>query len=150
MFLKYAAAFLLTVSSTPLDDYVRKPDGNYSWYDSGLRIHGRNFDGSVEYTGYLLNMTSQQWLTPDDVTHSIWWHQLVVIVPTNLNLETRSNATLWITGGGNNCADCGSQDAWPKATDEDIWISAALAMGTGTITAALFQIPNQVLSTHAY
>jgi PhoPQ-activated pathogenicity-related protein len=130
----FAAAY----ETTPLDDYVWTPDEHYQWVDSGKTIHGRNIDGSITYTGYLLNLTSQQWLTPEDCDRSIWWHQLVVIVPSNLNPEYSKNATLWITGGSN-----GSPDNWPVPTDEDIATTATLAMNTGTVSAALFQIPNE-------
>ncbi len=46
---------------------------------------------------------------------------------------------MWITGW-NNCNDVCS---YPTAKDEDIALAAALAMGTGTICGALFQIPNE-------
>jgi PhoPQ-activated pathogenicity-related protein len=81
-------------------------------------------------------MTSQQWLRPEDVTRSIWWHYLVVIIPDNLDFK--NNATLWITGGSNT-------GGLPSAKDEDIALSAAIAMGTGSIAGALFQIPNEKL-----
>jgi PhoPQ-activated pathogenicity-related protein len=132
-----ALSLALISSATPLDDYVWAEDSNYGWVDTGMTIQGRNADNSVQYTGYLVNMTSQQWLTPEDVSRSIWWHMLVIIVPTNLDPNLKQNATLWITGGGN------EGSTWPKPTDEDIWVSASLAMGTGTITGALFQIPNE-------
>ena len=51
--------------STPLDDYVWEPDEHYTYYDLGQTISGRSVDGSHHWTGYLLNMTSQQWLTPE-------------------------------------------------------------------------------------
>ena len=74
----------------------------------------------------------------------MWWHQLVIIVPSNLNPANKNNATMYITGGGNDCdkSEC-TQDNWPKALDEDIDTAAALAMGTGTVTSVLFQIPNE-------
>mmetsp|Transcript_34025 Transcript_34025/g.43883 ORF Transcript_34025/g.43883 Transcript_34025/m.43883 type:complete len:532 (-) Transcript_34025:234-1829(-) len=131
-----ALSLFASVSATPLDDYVWEPDDNYKWVDTGETIHGRNEDGSVHYTGYLLNMTSQQWLTPEDVSRSIWWHMLVVIVPTNLDPTFNLNSTMWVTGWSN-------EGGWPSATDEDIVTTAALSMGTGTISAALFQIPNE-------
>lgn len=43
---------------------------------------------------------------------------------------------MWITGGSNT-------GGLPSAKDEDIALAAALAMGTGTITGSLFQIPNE-------
>ena len=42
---------------------------------------------------------------------------------------------MWITGGG--------MGGPPSADSEDIVLSAALAMGVGVITGALFQIPNE-------
>ena len=50
--------FLLAISknySTPLDDYVNKPDPNFSW--KLLQTYP-----SSTYTLYVLNMTSQQWI----------------------------------------------------------------------------------------
>lgn len=84
----------------------------------------------------MINMTSQQWLTEADVSRSIWWHIIVVIIPDNV--DWKKNATLWITGWNND-------SGLPTNKDEDIVLASALAMGTGTITGALFQIPNQKL-----
>jgi hypothetical protein len=41
--------------STPLDDYVRAPDPNFSW--SVIRSYEQ-----PDYTLYILNFTSQKWL----------------------------------------------------------------------------------------
>lgn len=38
------------VQATPLDDYVWTPDGNYSWYDTGETIHGRNLVSNYTHT----------------------------------------------------------------------------------------------------
>jgi hypothetical protein len=46
-------------------------DPNYNYFDTGVVL--------AEQTGwkaYLLNMTSQQWLTTADVDRSIWTHQV--------------------------------------------------------------------------
>jgi PhoPQ-activated pathogenicity-related protein len=61
---------------------------------------------------------------------------LVVIVPSNLDLTYSQNATMWVTGWSNG-------NGWPTPEDEDILTTAALSMGTGTISAALFQVPNE-------
>ena len=130
-------------AAMPIDDYVWTPDANYGWVDLGeeYRLHGCNVGKTQCWTGYTLNMTSQRWLTDADFSASseggsIWWHMLVVIVPDTIK-HTR-NASLWITGWG--------MGGVPKSTDEDVVLSAALAMGTGTITGALFQIPNEKLT----
>src|SRR5687767_276764 len=41
-----------------------------------------------------LNMTSQAWLTPADVSQSIWWHWIAVIVPQNLNSSFASKGLM--------------------------------------------------------
>jgi len=134
-----ALLFFNNVSATPLDDYVWAEDKAYGWTDMGQdfvftgRIAGRG------YTSYTLNMTSQRWLSDTDFSvgsqaGSLWWHYLVVIVPDDLRFK--NNGSLWITGGSQG-------NGLPKPTDEDITLSAALAVTTGTITSVLFQIPNE-------
>jgi PhoPQ-activated pathogenicity-related protein len=118
------------VFSTALDDYVNKPDPNYAWTDTGLRI-----DGDGLYTGYILNMTSQRWLTDADTTRSLWWHTMVVIVPRVV--KHPDSSFVWITGGDNEASSP------PKGSDEDILVTAYTAIATNTIGVALFDIPNQ-------
>jgi PhoPQ-activated pathogenicity-related protein len=60
----------------------------------------------------------------------------MVIVPDSWVPSTNTNGILWITGGS-------VTDGFPQASDEDIQVSAALATGTGCVTGALFQIPNE-------
>lgn len=59
-------AIIASVASTALDDYVWTPDSHYEWTDLNQPISGTSPSG-VSWTGHLLNVTSQQWLTPDDV-----------------------------------------------------------------------------------
>merc|ERR1711871_883784 len=95
------------------------------------------------WTGYTLNLTSQQWLTPADFSNtsdsgSIQWHILVVIVPDEI--KYKENASLYITGWG--MPEQNEDGTWtglPTAKDEDIKVAAALAKETGTITGTLFQ-----------
>lgn len=56
-----------------------------------------------------------------------------MVVPDNL--EYKNNATLYITGGG--------MGSIPSKDSEDVKVTAALATGTGIISATLFQIPNE-------
>jgi len=65
-FLLILCALTALVSGTPLDDYVWKPDANYEWTDLQKPITGKSPSG-VSWTGHILNVTSQQWLTPEDV-----------------------------------------------------------------------------------
>jgi len=131
---------LAVAMATPLDDYVWRPDENYGWVYLGAdkALKGK-LSGGRGWTGHILNMTSQRWLTdadfaPSSQAKSIWWHWLVVIVPDELKY-TR-NASMWITGGG-------MSSNLPTADSEDILVSAALACSVGSVTAVLFQIPNE-------
>lgn len=137
------------VGKTALDEYVWAPDANYAWEELPqyqMKGHGIA-DKSKTWTGYTLNMTSQQWLTPEAFSNtsdsgSIWWHILVVIVPDELVYKV--NGSLYITGWSmpKQNAD-GGWSSIPTASDEDIQVAASLAIGSGTITGTLFQIPNE-------
>ena len=45
-----------------MKNYIDKPEPAYKWSDTGVRLR------EEEWTGYLLNFTSQTWLTPELVT----------------------------------------------------------------------------------
>ena len=51
------SSFLVQVESTPLDDYVNKPDPTYRYEDLGNPFKGEG------YTSYFINLTSQTWLS---------------------------------------------------------------------------------------
>ena len=69
--------------------YVAKDDPTYKWEDTGVRIHGEvpSLKGIIKYTGYVLNLTSQTWLSEAESDRPIWTHNLVVIVPENYNAK---------------------------------------------------------------
>jgi PhoPQ-activated pathogenicity-related protein len=94
---------MLGFNATALDEYVAKEDSTYSWVDTGERIHGNipTSNGIELYTGYVLNMTSQAWLTEEDSSRPIWWHILVVIIPENVKEEHKDWSFIYITGGNN-------------------------------------------------
>jgi PhoPQ-activated pathogenicity-related protein len=92
-------------------------------------------------TGYMLKMTSQQWLTDADYANnsdakSIWWHYLVVLVPEGDNLKYTKTGGLYITGGS-------MGDSPPTIHSEDVFLAATLAVTSGTVVGALFQVPNE-------
>jgi PhoPQ-activated pathogenicity-related protein len=128
---------LLTVAlalATPLDDYVNKPDSNYAWVDTGKRTGGKG------WTGYILNMTSQAWLTSADWhfadgSSPLWWHYMLVVVPDKVLYP--DTGFIWITGGQNSVGDLPTNDT------EDAFVTSALAVNAGCVGAALFQVPNQ-------
>jgi len=123
-----ACAAAVSAFTTPLDEYIALPDPNYSYFDTGVTIEGPG------YTGYILNMTSQQWLTYEDSDRSIWWHYAVVVVPHKIEFTTVG--TVYITGGSNT-------DGLPSGTDEDILLCVDLALTDKVTCTVLFQIPNQ-------
>lgn len=116
---------------------VWRHDENYGWeYLGADKVLRGKLSGGRGWTGHILNMTSQRWLTDADFAESsdagsIWWHWVVVIVPDEIKF-TR-NASMWITGGGMSSNP-------PTADSEDILVSAALACSVGTVTTVLFQV----------
>jgi hypothetical protein len=58
---------------------------------------------------------------------------LVVIIPENVREEHKEWSNLYMTGGKNE----GNPDKF-KPTDEDILITAAVAVETGVVTSVLF------------
>lgn len=108
-------------------------DTTFSWYDTGMRLFDQN-----DWKGYVLNMTSQSWLSPHDSTRHVWTHQLVVVVPDNYKAKFNKTAALYITGGNNH-----HENRKPQNTDQDILMCAAMAVGSGTACGVLFQVPNQ-------
>eukprot|EP00944_MAST-04C_sp_MAST-4C-sp1_P016170 g16170.t1 len=125
------------ITETALYKYVHKPDPHYTWQDTGQRISGKSkfCTKNCGFVGYVLNMTSQGWLTAEETSCSVWTHQLVVIVPDNLENET--TGFLYVTGGNNNDV------APPDPLGDDVMLPAAMAVATSSLGAVLFQVPNQ-------
>ena len=110
---------------------MARPDPSYSWEDLGLRLEGDN------WTGYILNFTSQQWLSPDLVTRSLWWHQLVIIVPHQV--DNTDTALLWVSGMDNVDDSDGNVDI----NNYDIQLMSDIAVTNRMVAAVLYQVPNQ-------
>lgn len=113
-------------TETPLDRYVHAPDPAFQW----RLLNTIPGNGA---TTFVLEMVSQNWLTPDEVSRTEWRHHLTIVRPDRVE----SDVALLLIGGGRN----GS--APPKEADP---IAAAIARRTRTVTAELRQIPNQPLS----
>jgi PhoPQ-activated pathogenicity-related protein len=124
-------SFAACALAGPLADYVNAPNPAFNWV---------NMNHTYEWpyaTGYLLNLTSQEWLTPADSSQPIWWHYMVVVVPKTPKFK--DSALLWITGGHN-------YDGIPDITSQDLKVSSDIANVTNTVVVALFQIPNEPIS----
>ena len=96
------AAAVVAAAATPLDDYVAAPDDAYAWYDTGIRVPG------ACYTGYVLNMTSQHWLSAAEwwpagsapgTGGGLWWHYITVLVPHARAPGPLGLSVLRVTGG---------------------------------------------------
>jgi PhoPQ-activated pathogenicity-related protein len=110
-------------AGTALDRYVEAPDPNFSWKVARqLPAEG--------LTATMLDMTSQKWLTEEEVERPLWTHWITVVRPEKV---TSDIALLFITGG--------SLDRQPPSA-ASAWLVDA-AKNTGTITAELRLVPNQ-------
>src|SRR5664279_627069 len=76
---------------TALDNYVAATDTNYS-YRLVTTLPGKG------QTTHVLEMTSQAWLTTNEVDRPLWKHWLTIVRP---DAVTTSKALLFITGGAN-------------------------------------------------
>ncbi len=111
---------------TALDRYVHAPDPNYR-YELVKTIDGDGF------TGFVIDMISQQWLTEAEVDRPIWQHWLVIVKPDTVGTKT---GMLFIGGGKNG----------GEAPDSVSPLTSALALGTGSVVAELHMVPNQPLT----
>src|SRR3989442_62758 len=111
--------------ATPLDRYVAAPDPAYAW-EPVRELKG---EGCV---AHVLKMTSQTWLTPEDVDRTTWWHWLTIVEPGTITTEI---ALLFINGGNN--------DDGPPGEIRSTF--ARIASNTGSVVAELRMVPNQPL-----
>ena len=111
---------------TALDRYVARPDPAYRWELA------KKFPGTG-VSGFLLDMTSQNWLTPEEVNRTGWKHWVNIHRPD----KVESDVALLMIGGGSNEG---------KQPDKmDVFLQM-VAEKTRTVTVELRMIPNQPLS----
>ncbi len=108
---------------TPLDEYVAKPDPTYSY----KLINTLPGDG---FTTYVLEMTSQTWLSTDEVDQPVWKHWMIVTRPDNVQT---SLGLLYISGGSNGGAP-------PDKVDP---LTSELAKGSNSVVTELKMVPNE-------
>lgn len=126
------AAVLST--ATPLDDYVNRDDGHFSYVKLNHTVKGDGF------TAEFYNMTSQKWMTEAETNRPIWWHFMAVVIPDNID-NTVDSSFLYITGNSND-----HPDDIPKADDEDFVAVQILAMAARCPGVVLWQVPNQPIT----
>ena len=110
---------------TPLDTYVHRPDPHFAYKLVST-------DEGDDWTGYVLELTSQQWRSPEEVDRAIWKHWLIIIRPEKVEKDT---AMLLIGGGSNR-----DRKRPPRAGDA---LLRQLAAATHSVTAKLLMVPNQ-------
>jgi len=108
---------------TALDRYVAAPDPAYKW-ELVNTIPGEG------YTTYVIDLTSQQYLTAAEVDHPIWKHWLTIVKPDTV----KSNiGFLFITGG----------HIGGKAPAKPDPMLVSLASATGSVASTLEDVPNE-------
>lgn len=115
-------------SQTAIDRYVNAADASYRWEV----VHESELDG-IE--SVIVDMTSQTWLTKEQVSQPVWKHWVNIAIPT----EIRTDAALLMISGGSNDGDP------PKSVSEEL---RQVARATGSIVAELKMVPNQPLIFH--
>ena len=114
-----------TLPPTALDLYVAAPDTNFAWKVIST-AKGSNYTASV------LQLTSQAWLTTNEVDRPVWQHWMTVVRPDDLKTST---GFLFIGGGGN-------KSGAPKKPDDRMLITA---LQTHAVVAELKGVPSQPL-----
>jgi len=125
---KNAIVTPLNMELTALDKYVATPDPSYQWKIIAQQDLPQ---GRV----YIIDMTSQTWLSSAEVDRPVWRHWLTVVKPKG---ATSNKALMFISGGSN---DGGP----PKGPDGRM---AQLALATNSVVAEIKMIPNQPLVFH--
>ena len=110
---------------TALDRYVAQPDTNYSFHLV------QAMPGKAETT-FILEMTSQAWLTTNEVDRPVWKHWVIIVEPANV---TSTTGLLFISGGAND----GKVPQNPDVT------LAQIAVASHSVVAELKMVPNQPL-----
>ncbi len=113
---------------TAIDDYVNRKDDSYEW-----KIVRQTDIAGV--TSVIVDMTSQTWLSNEQVDRPVWKHWVNIAIPK----EIRADASLLMISGGSNGGEP------PESASEEM---LRLAKATGTIVAELKMVPNQALVFH--
>ena len=114
------------IEKTALDEYVYTPDPAYKYE----LVNTQRGEGVTVYT---LKMTSQEWLTENEVDRPVWWHWLNIARPDTVSSDT---ALLFIGGGANRDEDN------PRGGERRV---LAVAKATNSVVAELGMVPNQPL-----
>lgn len=109
---------------TALDRYIAAPDPTYQF----KLLSATAGDGE---TAYVLEMTSQQWRTSEEVDRPIWKHWLTIVRPQHLATST---SLLLVSGGSNE-----------KPPPQINPVLRQLALTTNSVISEIRMVPNQPL-----
>ena len=118
------AVTAVAAKKTALDRYVAKPDPAYRYN----LVSTHKLKGA---TAFVINMTSQRFLTRKEVNRPEWKHWLTIIRPE----KVRHTTGLLVIGGSSNDR--------PAPKPEGAWLEMARA--TGSVITELRMVPNQPL-----
>jgi PhoPQ-activated pathogenicity-related protein len=118
----------INVGQVALDRYVAEPDDAYQW-----QIVERRVEQGL--TTYIVDMTSQRWLRPDEVDRPVWQHWVRIARPA----QAASDTALLYIGGGRNGREA------PRGIDERF---RQVALATNSVVVELGMVPNQPLIFH--
>jgi PhoPQ-activated pathogenicity-related protein len=116
---------VIAAEETALDRYVAAPDPAYE-YHLVRTVKGKGV------TAYVLDMTSQKFLTKKEVNHPIWKHWVIIVKPDRVEHNT---GMLFIGGGS-------IGRAAPKGAAGEM---VQIALATGSVVVELKQVPNEPL-----
>jgi PhoPQ-activated pathogenicity-related protein len=110
---------------TALDRYIERSDPSFKYsLVSSVRVQGVSV--------YVLDLTSQSWLTANEVNQPDWRHRLTIIRPESLTTNT---ALLLVNGGSN-------PPSFSPIPDLSLLLAA---IESGAVVVDLAQVPNQPL-----
>ena len=126
LMLTLISVYSTTLFANALDDYVYNNDGYYSY--SLYSTQNKTY-----YMYYVLNMTSQKWLTSAEVNKTLWQHWLHIIIPASV---TTDKSLLFVSGGSNSSTPETGVDT----------LLGAVAFQTHSVVAYLETVPNEPLT----
>ena len=113
-------------NQTALDKYVHSHDESYEF--QVIRVQSTD-----EYSSYIVDLTSQTFLSEKDVDKTKWKHWLIVVCPKEIKHKT----AMLVIGAGDN------DGIIPKEPDK---IALEYAKATNSVVATLGMVPNQPLT----
>ena len=116
----------LEFDQTALDEYVHSIDKSFE-YKLIKTISGEG------YKTYIVDLTSQSYLTKNDIDRTEWKHWLIIVSPDVIKHQTG----MLVIGAGDNDGKI------PQGPDQ---LSVEYAKATNSVVASLGMVPNQPLT----